>query len=89
MNNVNDVALSQVNILGSTMACREAGDSEAPVVLFLHGNPTSSYVWRNVLPHVAHGGALRRTGFDRVRSIRKTRHRMPGSRSCPIPRCVS
>jgi len=22
-------------------------------VLFLHGNPTSSYVWRNVLPHVA------------------------------------
>jgi haloalkane dehalogenase len=53
MTNLNDVALSQVNILGSTMAYREAGDREAPVVLFLHGNPTSSYVWRNVLPHVA------------------------------------
>jgi len=22
-------------------------------VLFLHGNPTSSYVWRNIIPHVA------------------------------------
>ena len=49
----NDVALPQVNVLGSTMAYREAGDHDAPVALFLHGNPTSSYVWRNVLPHVA------------------------------------
>jgi haloalkane dehalogenase len=48
-----DVVLPQVNVLGSTMAYREAGNREAPVVLFLHGNPTSSYVWRNVLPHVA------------------------------------
>jgi haloalkane dehalogenase len=48
-----DVALPEVNVLGSTIAYREAGDREAPVALFLHGNPTSSYVWRNVLPHVA------------------------------------
>lgn len=53
MTNVNDVALPKVNILESTMAYREAGDREAPVALFLHGNPTSSYVWRNVLPHIA------------------------------------
>jgi haloalkane dehalogenase len=53
MTTLTDVALSQVNVLGSTMAYREAGDREAPVALFLHGNPTSSYVWRNVLPHVA------------------------------------
>src|SRR6201991_1889601 len=46
-------ALPQVNVLGSTMAYREAGDPEAPVVLFLHGNPTSSYIWRNIIPHVA------------------------------------
>lgn len=37
----------------ATMAFREAGASEAPVALFLHGNPTSSYIWRNVIPHVA------------------------------------
>ncbi len=27
-------------------------EGEVPVV-FLHGNPTSSYLWRNVIPHVA------------------------------------
>ena len=53
MTTLTDVALPQVNVLGSTMAFREAGDREAPVALFLHGNPTSSYVWRNVLPHIA------------------------------------
>jgi haloalkane dehalogenase len=48
-----DVVLPQVNVLGSTMAYREAGNPEAPVALFLHGNPTSSYIWRNVIPLVA------------------------------------
>jgi haloalkane dehalogenase len=48
-----DVALPQINVLGSTMAYRETGDREAPVALFLHGNPTSSYIWRNILPLVA------------------------------------
>jgi Predicted hydrolases or acyltransferases (alpha/beta hydrolase superfamily) len=50
---VSDVALPQVNVLDSTMAYREAGDPDAPVALFLHGNPTSSYIWRNILPLVA------------------------------------
>jgi haloalkane dehalogenase len=50
---LSDVALPQVNVLGSTMAYREAGDREATVALFLHGNPTSSYIWRNILPLVA------------------------------------
>jgi haloalkane dehalogenase len=35
------------------MAYREAGDPEAPLVLFLHGNPTSSYIWRKILPLVS------------------------------------
>jgi haloalkane dehalogenase len=48
-----DVELPHVNVLGSTMAYREAGNPEAPVVLFLHGNPTSSYIWRNIIPLVA------------------------------------
>ncbi len=47
-----DVVLPQVNVLGSTMAYREAGNLEAPVALFLHGNPTSSYIWRNIIPLV-------------------------------------
>ena len=50
---ISDVELAQVNVLGSAMAYREAGNPEAPVALFLHGNPTSSYIWRNILPLVA------------------------------------
>lgn len=41
----------RVEVLGSEMAYVELGEGD-PVV-FLHGNPTSSYLWRNVLPHVA------------------------------------
>lgn len=40
-----------VEVLGREMAYVEAGDGD-PVV-FLHGNPTSSYLWRNVIPHLA------------------------------------
>ena len=50
---VNDVALPSIPVLGSTMAYREAGSAQSPTVLFLHGNPTSSYIWRNILPLVA------------------------------------
>lgn len=39
-----------VEVLGKHMAYVEAGRGD-PVV-FLHGNPTSSYLWRNVMPHV-------------------------------------
>src|SRR5260370_23167078 len=48
-----DVVLPQVSVLGSTMAYRQAGNPDAPVALFLHGNPTSSYLWRHVIPLVA------------------------------------
>ena len=40
-----------VEVNGKRMAYVETGRG-APVV-FLHGNPTSSYLWRNVMPHVA------------------------------------
>src|SRR5215470_9295327 len=48
-----DVAVTQVAVLDSTMAYREAGSLHSPTVLFLHGNPTSSYIWRNIIPLVA------------------------------------
>jgi haloalkane dehalogenase len=37
-------------VLGSEMAYVDVGNGD-PIVL-LHGNPTSSYLWRNVLPHL-------------------------------------
>jgi haloalkane dehalogenase len=48
-----DVTLPQRPVLESRMAYRESGSPGRPVALFLHGNPTSSYIWRNVIPLVA------------------------------------
>jgi haloalkane dehalogenase len=41
----------RVKVGGTEMAYAEAG-SGAPIV-FLHGNPTSSYLWRNIIPHLS------------------------------------
>ena len=38
-------------VRGMEMAYVDMGEGD-PVV-FLHGNPTSSYLWRNIMPHVA------------------------------------
>ncbi len=43
-----------VTVKGKRMAYVEVGEG-APIV-FLHGNPTSSYLWRNVIPHLADQG---------------------------------
>ena len=48
-----DIALPQISVFDSSMAYRQAGSRGDPVALFLHGNPTSSYIWRNVIPLVA------------------------------------
>ena len=44
----------RVDVLGKQMAYVEEGDGD-PIV-FLHGNPTSSYLWRNIIPHLADRG---------------------------------
>ncbi len=41
---------------GKKMAYLEHGEGD-PIV-FLHGNPTSSYLWRNVMPHMEGKGRL-------------------------------
>lgn len=46
-----------VEVQGSRMHYVEAGEG-APIVL-LHGNPTSGYLWRNVIPHLSgHGRCI-------------------------------
>ncbi len=45
--------LPRRKILGSHIAYREEGLPGGPVAVFLHGNPTSSYIWRNIIGHVA------------------------------------
>jgi haloalkane dehalogenase len=45
------VTQHRIDVLDTRMAYREAGQGD-PIV-FLHGNPTSSFLWRKVIPHVA------------------------------------
>lgn len=40
-----------IEVLGSRMHCIDSGAGDA--VVFLHGNPTWSYLWRNVVPEVS------------------------------------
>lgn len=40
----------RAQVLGRTMAYFDVGQGD-PIVL-LHGNPTSSYLWRNIVPHL-------------------------------------
>jgi len=43
-----------VDVLGKRMAYVEMGEGDA--IVFQHGNPTSSYLWRNIMPHVQERG---------------------------------
>ena len=45
---------SSVSVLDIHMSYIDAGVGE-PIV-FLHGNPTSSYLWRNIIPHLEGSG---------------------------------
>lgn len=40
----------RMSVLGQSMAYVEIGSGDP--ILFLHGNPSSSYLWRNVIPHL-------------------------------------
>ncbi|ACO46513.1 haloalkane dehalogenase [Deinococcus deserti] len=44
-------ARTRVQVLDSELAFVDTGGGGRPIV-FLHGNPTSSYLWRNVIPEV-------------------------------------
>lgn len=44
--------MATIDILDSFINYTDTGSGDIPVV-FLHGNPTSSYIWRNVIPYVS------------------------------------
>src|ERR1700753_1550861 len=51
--------LHRVKVLGSEMAYVDTqkpfnkGNASDHTVVFLHGNPTSSYLYRNIIPHIS------------------------------------
>ncbi len=47
---------SYLDVHGKRMAYVELGDPAGSPIVFQHGNPASSYLWRNVMPRVADQG---------------------------------
>ncbi|MEM1140709.1 MAG: haloalkane dehalogenase, partial [Pseudomonadota bacterium] len=45
-----------IEVLGTEIAYVDEGEGQA--ILFLHGNPTSSYLWRNILPYLTDRGRV-------------------------------
>ena len=45
-----------ITIKGRQMAYVDVGQGDA--IVFQHGNPTSSYLWRNIMPHCEGLGRL-------------------------------
>jgi haloalkane dehalogenase len=64
-------------VLGRTMAYVEVGQGD-PIVL-LHGNPTSSYLWRNILPHLEPLGRCIAPDLIGMGDSAKLPHSGPGS----------
>jgi pimeloyl-ACP methyl ester carboxylesterase len=51
--NTNKVSFKTVAVNGFKIFYREAGDPQKPTVLLLHGFPTSSHMFRNLIPQLA------------------------------------
>jgi len=59
----------RTEVNGRSMAYVEVGEGD-PIV-FLHGNPTPSYLWRNVMPHTeGWGDSLRAISLEWVTAAR-------------------
>src|ERR1700735_5465931 len=49
----NSISYKTAHVAGLEIFYREAGDPQAPAVLLLHGFPTSSHMFRNLIPLLA------------------------------------
>lgn len=77
---VPQVTYHTVDIDGTSIFYREAGPADAPVVLLLHGFPTSSHMFRNLIPILA--DKYRVIAPDYQASARAPR---PTTQSSPTP----
>jgi pimeloyl-ACP methyl ester carboxylesterase len=53
MNTATDIRYRTVTVDGLEIFYRESGSKDAPTVLLLHGFPTSSHMFRNLIPKLA------------------------------------
>jgi haloalkane dehalogenase len=70
------------SVLGQQMAYVEVGQGD-PIV-FLHGNATSSYLWRNILPYVEHQARCIAPDLLGMGDSAKLANSGPGAYSFPL-----
>ncbi|MEM7130348.1 MAG: haloalkane dehalogenase, partial [Chloroflexota bacterium] len=46
---VDSTPRQRISVLDTEMAYVDVGEGDP--IIFLHGNPTSSYLWRNIIPY--------------------------------------
>ncbi len=56
-------------VQGRTLFYREAGDPDAPAVVLLHGFPTSSFMFRDLIPPTGRRVPRHRTRPPRLRAV--------------------
>lgn len=61
INSTDDHPRHLVTVLDTNISYVDTGQGD-PIV-FLHGNPTSSYLWKNVIPYLSWARTLPGTGF--------------------------
>jgi pimeloyl-ACP methyl ester carboxylesterase len=79
ISNIPNIKLGTVEADGIKIFCREAGPADAPVILLLHGYPTSSHMFRHLIPRLASSFRviapdLPGCGFTEVPSERQYRY---------------
>jgi haloalkane dehalogenase len=70
----------RVAVLDTEISYVDTGRGD-PIV-FLHGNPTSSYLWRNIIPYLSEQG--RCLAPDLVGMGQSGHQRVPLRRSCAV-----
>jgi haloalkane dehalogenase len=80
VNPIDNLPRQRVRVLDTEMSYVDVGSGD-PIV-FLHGNPTSSYLWRNIIPYVSNQGrclapdlvGMGKSGKSPMRAYRFTDH---------------
>ena len=67
-----------IGVFDKKMSYVEMGNGER-TILFLHGNPTSSYLWRNIMPHVSNANRCIAVDLIGMGDSDKLNNKTPGS----------
>src|SRR5437870_6781082 len=84
-NSIPHTSIRRVNADGVTVFYREAGPPNAPVVLLLHGFPTPSFQFRELIPSLADNYRVIAPDYPGFAFTKVPEHRRTKYSSNPLP----